>query len=151
MTDRPPLIAAYKGPAGPDVLAFCRAWSQASRRPLRVVTVYPGHAPIGMGRADAEWVTYNLEEANRVVGTLRKGGRMVDLTGSVSVVSRDVRVDREYVVRADGDRLSRVARMIDDGWLKVEIQEFFPFERAPDSLKVVQAKHVRGKIVLRIA
>ena len=91
------------------------------------------------------------EEANRVVGTLRKGGRMVDLTGSVSVVSRDVRVDREYVVRADGDRLSRVARMIDDGWLKVEIQEFFPFERAPDALKMVQAKHVRGKIVLRIA
>ena len=91
------------------------------------------------------------EEANRVVGTLRKGGRMVDLTGSVSVVPRDVRVDREYVVRADGDRLSRVARMIDDGWLKVEIQEFFPFERAPDALKVVQAKHVRGKIVLRIA
>ena len=41
--------------------------------------------------------------------------------------------------------------MIDDGWLKVEIQESFPFERAPDALKLVQAKHVRGKIVLRIA
>ena len=42
-----PLIAAYKGPAGPDVLAFCRIWARASGRPLHVVTVYPGHAPIG--------------------------------------------------------------------------------------------------------
>ena len=70
------------------------------------------------------------EQANRVVGTLRRGGRMVDLTGSVSIVSSGVRVDREYVVRADGGRLARLARMIDDGCLAVEIQEVFPFECA---------------------
>jgi NADPH:quinone reductase-like Zn-dependent oxidoreductase len=91
------------------------------------------------------------EEANRVVGTLRQGGRMVDLTGSVSVLSPGVRVNREYVVRADGDRLARLARMIDDGRLTVEIQDIMPFDRAPDALEVVQAKHVRGKVVLEIA
>jgi len=51
-----PLIAAYKGPAGPDVLMFAKVWSQASGRPLKVVNVYPGPAPIGIGRVDAEWV-----------------------------------------------------------------------------------------------
>ncbi|WP_165235431.1 NADP-dependent oxidoreductase [Aquisphaera insulae] len=113
-----------------------------------VVTAIRAHYPDGIDKA-LNGVAG--EEANRVARTLRKGGRMVDLTGSVSEVPRDVRVDREYVVRADGNRLSRVARMIDDGWLKAEIQESLPFERAPDALEVVQAKHVRGMIVLRIA
>ena len=49
----PPLIAAYKGEAGPDVLMLGKVWSQASGRPLRVVTIYPGPAPISMGRVDA--------------------------------------------------------------------------------------------------
>jgi len=91
------------------------------------------------------------EEANRIVGALRPGGRMVDLTGSVAVVSPGVRVDREYVVRADGHRLAELARMIDDGRLTVKVQDVIPFEHAPDALEVVQSKHVRGKIVLQIA
>jgi len=91
------------------------------------------------------------EAANQVVRTLRQGGRMVDLTGSVSEVPSGVCVDREYVVRADGNRLAQVARMIDDERLTVEVQDLIPFERAPDALELVQAKHVRGKIVLEIA
>ena len=59
-----PLIAAYKGPAGRDALMFAKVWSQASGRPLKVITVYPGPAPISMGRVDAEWVAYNREDAN---------------------------------------------------------------------------------------
>ena len=67
----PPLIAAYKGEAGPDVLMFGKVWSQASGRPLRVVTIYPGPAPISMGRVDAEWVAYNHEEANALLDEAR--------------------------------------------------------------------------------
>ncbi len=84
------------------------------------------------------------ETANQGVHTLRDGGRMVDLTGSASVVRPGVRVDTEYVVRADADRLAGVARMIDDGRLTLEIHEVFPFERAPDALEVVQARHTHG-------
>ena len=76
---------------------------------------------------------------------------MVDLTGSVSEVPSGVCVDREYVVRADGNRLAQVARMIDDQRLTVEVQDLIPFECAADALELVQAKHVRGKIVLDIA
>jgi NADPH:quinone reductase-like Zn-dependent oxidoreductase len=91
------------------------------------------------------------EAANQAVATLRQGGKMVDLTGSVSVVPPGVSVDREYVVRADGDRLARLARMFDDDGLTVEVQDVIPFEHAPDALEVVKGKHVRGKIVLEIA
>ena len=70
------------------------------------------------------------EAANQVVRTLRQGGRMVDLTGSVSKVPSGVCVDREYVVRADGNRLAQVARRIDDERLTVEVQDLIPFECA---------------------
>ena len=66
-----PLIAAYKGPAGPDVLRLAKAWSQGSGRPLQVVTVYPGRFPIGMGRTDAEWVSYNRQEAEELLDEAR--------------------------------------------------------------------------------
>jgi len=66
------LIAAYKGPAGADVLMFAKALSEASGRPLKVVNVYPGPAPISMGRVDAEWVAYNHEEANELLDEARR-------------------------------------------------------------------------------
>jgi NADPH2:quinone reductase len=91
------------------------------------------------------------ETANQVVRAMRDGGRMVDLTGSASVVRPGVKVDIEYLVRADADRLAQLARMIEDRRLTVEIQEVFPFERAQEALEVVEAKHVRGKLVLTIA
>ena len=46
------------------------------------------------------------ETANQVVRAMRDGGRMVDLTGSASVVRPGVQVDIEYLVRADADRLA---------------------------------------------
>lgn len=66
-----PIVAAYQGPAGPDALAFAVAWSRASGRLIRVVTVYPGPVPLGMGRTDAEWVAYNREEAQRLLAEAR--------------------------------------------------------------------------------
>lgn len=66
-----PLIAAFKGPAGPDVLTFATRWRGASGRPIRVITVYPGSAPIGRGRVDTEWVAYNRQEAERILDGAR--------------------------------------------------------------------------------
>jgi nucleotide-binding universal stress UspA family protein len=67
-----PILVAYKGDAGPDVLAFASAWAAASGRPLVIVTVYPGAAPIGMGRVDSEWVAYNREQAQLILDEARK-------------------------------------------------------------------------------
>ena len=91
------------------------------------------------------------ETADQVVQVLRDGGQMVDLTGSATAGRSGVRVIRDYVVRADGDRLATITQMIDDGHLMVEIQQVVPFDRAPAALELVQSKHVRGKIVLGIA
>jgi len=76
----PPLIAAFKGPAGPDVLTFASRWRGASGRAIRVVTVYPGSAPIGRGRVDAEWVAYNRQEAETILDGARKALAGTDAT-----------------------------------------------------------------------
>ena len=67
-----PLLVGYKGAAGPDVLAFAVRWAAASARPLRIVTVYPGTAPLGsVGRVDGEWVAFNRAEAAAVLDSAR--------------------------------------------------------------------------------
>jgi nucleotide-binding universal stress UspA family protein len=66
-----PVVAAYKGAAGPDVLTFAARFAAATGRELHVVTVYPGGAPIGLGRVDGEWVAYNREEADRILDEAR--------------------------------------------------------------------------------
>jgi nucleotide-binding universal stress UspA family protein len=63
----PGLIVGYKGEAGSDVLVFAKRWVRASGEKVEVVTVYPGPAPIGPGRVDAEWVAYGREEAERLL------------------------------------------------------------------------------------
>jgi NADPH:quinone reductase-like Zn-dependent oxidoreductase len=78
------------------------------------------------------------------------GGHMVDLQGTITAARAGVRIDTDCVVRADGVRLGFIASMIHDGLLQLEIQQTVPFERAPQALDRVLAKHVRGKIALQI-
>ncbi|RIX30015.1 universal stress protein [Amnibacterium setariae] len=75
-----PLVAAVKGPAGPDVLTFAARWRGASGRPLVVVTVYPAPAPLGAGRVDAEWVAAGREEAERTLDSARAALAGTDAT-----------------------------------------------------------------------
>lgn len=74
------VVAAYKGSAGPDVLAFAQRLAARGDRRLEVVTVYPGGAPIGLGRVDGEWVAYNREEAERILDEAREALSGVDAT-----------------------------------------------------------------------
>jgi nucleotide-binding universal stress UspA family protein len=61
------LVVGYQAQAGPDLVAFATRWSRAAGEPVTFVAVYPGHAPLGAGRVDAEWVAYNREEAERIL------------------------------------------------------------------------------------
>jgi NADPH:quinone reductase-like Zn-dependent oxidoreductase len=88
--------------------------------------------------------------ARQALRALRKGGRMVDLPGELSDVPPEVEVISDYVVRADGDRLGRVATMIDYGELKIHIDSVYSFESAPIALARVLQKHVRGKLALAL-
>ena len=62
-----PVVAACKGAAIPDVMAFAALLARADDRPLQVVTVYPGQVPVGLGRVDSEWVAYSRAEAQGIL------------------------------------------------------------------------------------
>ncbi|MFL6064589.1 MAG: universal stress protein [Friedmanniella sp.] len=66
------LVVGYQTQAGPDVVTFARRWARASGEPVTFVAVYPGPAPLGAGRVDAEWVAYNHEEAERILSEARR-------------------------------------------------------------------------------
>ncbi|MGZ5598658.1 MAG: NADP-dependent oxidoreductase [Usitatibacter sp.] len=89
------------------------------------------------------------DAANAYVEVMAAGGHLVDLPGEITATKPGVRVDSGYVVQADGPRLARLATMIDD-FLRVEFSGVFDFEHAPQALSRVLAKHVRGKLELRI-
>jgi NADPH:quinone reductase-like Zn-dependent oxidoreductase len=90
------------------------------------------------------------EDANDYVWTLKDGGKMVDLPGSVSVDRPAVQIISDHVVRGNGARLAELARLFDDGALQVALHDMVPFADAQDALDEVLTGHVRGKVVLRI-
>jgi NADPH:quinone reductase-like Zn-dependent oxidoreductase len=90
------------------------------------------------------------EAAKQALRALRKGGRMVDLPGELTDIPPDVEVVTDYVVRADGDRLGRLATMIDYGEVKVHVEAVYAFDAAPKALARVLEKHVRGTIALAL-
>lgn len=69
---RAKVIVGYEGEAsGKDAMSFAQQWVKAGGDQLVAVTVYPGSAPIGMGRVDAEWVAYGREEADQLLNDAR--------------------------------------------------------------------------------
>ncbi len=87
--------------------------------------------------------------AKKVAGAVRKGGKLVDLTGSATKVA-GVEVISDYGVEANADGLARLARLIDEGRIHVRIEEVFPFDDAPIALERAAGKHVHGKLALEI-
>ena len=53
-------------------------------------------------------------------------------------------------VKPDGQRLTEIGKMIDDGKLRPFVQEVLPLEHAKKALELSRSRHVGGKIVLSI-
>lgn len=53
-------------------------------------------------------------------------------------------------VRPDGAGLERLGALVDEGALRVEVQETFPLERAVDAMRLSAGGHVRGKVAVRV-
>jgi nucleotide-binding universal stress UspA family protein len=69
--DGPVVIGYDGGPGGADALALGLGWTRQLNLPSVVVTVYPGPAPIGIGRVDVEWVADRRQEAERLLEEAR--------------------------------------------------------------------------------
>ena len=55
-----------------------------------------------------------------------------------------------FMAQPKSAQLTEIARLIDDGRVKVEVQEVLPLNQARQAHEDLEHRHVQGKIVLKI-
>jgi len=57
--------------------------------------------------------------------------------------------DGRYIwVRPDGSQTARLAELVDEGVLRVEVAETFPLDGVADAFQASMSGHPRGKLVI---
>jgi NADPH:quinone reductase-like Zn-dependent oxidoreductase len=77
--------------------------------------------------------------------------RTLGVAGRVVSIVQPGETHQYVYVRPSGAELSELARRLEDGRLRVELQETFPLEEAARAHELLEDGHVRGKIVLTVA
>jgi NADPH:quinone reductase-like Zn-dependent oxidoreductase len=97
---------------------------------------------------DAVFDTVGGETLNRSWGVLKSGGKLVTIAAQ-SEGTRDSAVrDAFFIVEANRSQLAEIARLIDDGQIRVLLQEAFPLAQARQAYERAQGGGNRGKVVL---
>ena len=55
-----------------------------------------------------------------------------------------------HYVRPDGAQLAEIGRLLDEGRVRVQVQQAFPLEEAAAAHELLEDGHVRGKLVLTV-
>jgi NADPH:quinone reductase-like Zn-dependent oxidoreductase len=86
-------------------------------------------------------------------GVLRRGGVLVTTVAPVSQDKASAHAVRGifFIVKPSRPELIEIARLIDGGNVRVNIEAVFPLERAREAFEYGLKGHVRGKLVLRVA
>lgn len=96
------------------------------------------------------------ENGPRAAKTLRPGGLIVAVPGGVSPELKLVAQERgvrtsNFLVEPDGPALTRIAQLIDEGQVQVEVEQVLPLAEAAKAHAAMASRHTRGKIVLRVS
>lgn len=97
------------------------------------------------------------DERLKSVKVLKEGGILSSvnldfpLNDAVTAALREKNAKGELVaMQSRGDWLKEIARLIDDGKVKVFISQVFPLERVAEAHGESETHHVRGKLVLEV-
>ncbi|MEJ8633393.1 MULTISPECIES: NADP-dependent oxidoreductase [Streptomyces] len=96
------------------------------------------------------------ETSTRSLATLRPGGTLVAVPSGVSpelVAAAEARglVAKPYLVEPDGPSLARIAALIDEGTVRVEVEDVLPLAEAAEAHRRGEQGRTRGKLVLNVA
>ncbi len=96
------------------------------------------------------------ETSTRSLETLRPGGTLVAVPSGVSpelVAAAEARglVAKPYLVEPDGPSLARIAALIDEGTVRVEVEDVLPLAEAAEAHRRGEQGRTRGKLVLNVA
>jgi NADPH:quinone reductase-like Zn-dependent oxidoreductase len=90
--------------------------------------------------------------AEASLGVLNDGGSLISLAGPPAVTlpeGRGLRA-RFFIVEPERSQLIELARLVDDGRLRVEVAEVFPLEDAAAAYEYGRTRRRRGKVVLQV-
>ncbi|WP_409185299.1 NADP-dependent oxidoreductase [Amycolatopsis sp. VS8301801F10] len=100
--------------------------------------------------------TLGGDSAERSLGVLRPGGHLV-----TAVADEDTELIAKFeaagmrfsgiAVDPDPDGLRGLVDLVEQGKLRVHVQETFPFERVADAHRLLDRGHLQGKVVLTVA
>ncbi|MBB4483111.1 NADP-dependent oxidoreductase [Rhizobium etli] len=111
------------------------------------------------------------------LGVLKPGGRLISISGPpdpafasdlglnlflklvLRLLSRGVRKKAKRLgiaysflfMRADGQQLGEIARLIEQGVIRPVVDKVFPFEKTGDALAYVETGRAKGKVVIAVA
>ncbi|MCP2257151.1 NADPH:quinone reductase [Streptoalloteichus tenebrarius] len=93
--------------------------------------------------------------STRSLDTLRPGGLLVAVPSGVSRELTDRARERGmraigFLVEPDGHALTEIARLIDSGDLRIEIEDVLPLQEVAEAHRRIETGHTRGKLVLRV-
>jgi NADPH:quinone reductase-like Zn-dependent oxidoreductase len=93
------------------------------------------------------------ETLKRSYPIVKKGGMIVSLSDNVDQAQLNKYGIRgtSIVVQNNGDELSQIGKLIDQGKIKVIVSETFPLADANKAEAKADTGHARGKIVLKVA
>jgi NADPH:quinone reductase-like Zn-dependent oxidoreductase len=95
------------------------------------------------------------EVSIRSLDTLRPGGTIVAVPSGVSGDLQEQATARgftaiPFLVEPDGPALTRIARLIDDGKVHVEVEQVFPFAETAAAHQRQESGRTQGKLVVRV-
>ncbi len=93
-------------------------------------------------------------ETGRFLATIRRGGALFPIfplgfSGADDARERDIVVSTTQV-RSSGAQLAQIARLLDDGTIRIAIDSTFALSDVRDAHRRAAAGHVAGKIVLSV-
>ncbi|WP_225843135.1 NADP-dependent oxidoreductase [Streptomyces albus] len=108
-----------------------------------------------VGDVDLVLDTIGGETAARSLGVLRPGGHLVTATAEDDpelIAAYEAAGMRFSGIAVDPDpvALRGLVELVEEGRLRVHVQETFPFERVADAHRLLDGGHLRGKLVLTV-
>lgn len=90
--------------------------------------------------------------AEASLGVLNDGGSLISLAGPPAVTLPEGRElsARFFIVEPERSQLIELARLVDDGRLRVEVAEVFPLEDAAAAYEYARTGRRRGKVVVQV-
>lgn len=100
---------------------------------------------------DAVFDTVGGETRDKSFKVLKKGGVIVSMLGGNDELAKQYGVTSiGQVTHASTAKLEKLAKLANDGVLKVQIEKVFPLEQIQEAFKTRETGNIRGKIVISI-